>query len=75
MVSCEILPPHDPRVAPLLADEHDRHDPRRLVYREQHAIRAKQRMIARSEPFILGTNLPVYSSWEGEGELTFRRGR
>jgi hypothetical protein len=32
-------------------------------------------MIARSEPFVLGTNDPVSYSWEGEGRLTFRRGR
>ena len=32
-------------------------------------------MIARSEPFVLGSNDPVSYSWEGEGRLTFRRGR
>jgi hypothetical protein len=32
-------------------------------------------MYARSEPFILGSDDPVSYSWEGEGELTFRRGR
>jgi hypothetical protein len=32
-------------------------------------------MYAFSEPFVLGSNDPVAYSWEGEGELTFRRGR
>jgi hypothetical protein len=32
-------------------------------------------MYARSEPFVLGSDDPVAYSWEGEGELTFRRGR
>ena len=32
-------------------------------------------MIARSEPFIRGTNGPVLYCWEGEGRLTFPRGR
>ena len=32
-------------------------------------------MYARSAPFILGTNFPVDYSWEGEGRLTFRKGR
>jgi hypothetical protein len=32
-------------------------------------------MIARSEPFVLSSDDPVAYSWEGEGELTFRRGR
>jgi hypothetical protein len=32
-------------------------------------------MIARSEPFVLGSDDPVAYSWEGEGRLTFPRGR
>jgi hypothetical protein len=32
-------------------------------------------MIARSEPFILGTETPVQYSWEGDGQLTFPRGQ
>ncbi len=32
-------------------------------------------MLARSEPFVLGSDDPVHYSWEGEGRLTFRRGR
>jgi hypothetical protein len=32
-------------------------------------------MIARSEPFVLGSDDPVEYSWEGEGRLTFRHGR
>ena len=32
-------------------------------------------MYARSEPFVLGSDDPVAYSWEGAGELTFRRGR
>jgi hypothetical protein len=32
-------------------------------------------MIARSEPFVLGSDDPVAYSWEGQGWLTFRRGR
>ena len=31
-------------------------------------------MYARSEPFVLGSDDPVYYSWEGEGKLTFPRG-
>lgn len=32
-------------------------------------------MIARSAPFVLGSSDPLAYSWEGEGRLTFRRGR
>ena len=31
-------------------------------------------MYAQSEPFVLGSDDPVYYSWEGEGELEFGRG-
>ncbi len=29
-------------------------------------------MIARTEPFVLGSTDPVYYSWEGDGSLTFQ---
>jgi hypothetical protein len=32
-------------------------------------------MYAFSEPFVLGSDDPVVYRWEGEGELTFRRGK
>ena len=32
-------------------------------------------MVARSEPFVLGSDDPVAYSWEGQGQLTFRQGR
>jgi hypothetical protein len=32
-------------------------------------------MYAQSGPFVLGSDDPVFYSWEGEGQLTFRRGR
>jgi hypothetical protein len=32
-------------------------------------------MIARSEPFVLGSDDPVVYSWEGEGKLTFLKGK
>jgi hypothetical protein len=32
-------------------------------------------MFAFSEPFVLGTNDPVYYGWEGEGELRFTHGK
>jgi hypothetical protein len=32
-------------------------------------------MYAFSEPFVLGSDDPVAYSWEGEGSLTFRKGR
>jgi hypothetical protein len=31
-------------------------------------------MFASSEPFVLGSNDPVYYQWEGEGALTFDQG-
>ena len=30
-------------------------------------------MIARSQPFVLGSDDPVYYSWEGDGQLTFQK--
>jgi hypothetical protein len=33
------------------------------------------KMIARSEPFVLGSFDPAKYSWEGEGQLTFPRGQ
>jgi hypothetical protein len=32
-------------------------------------------MYAYSEPFVLGSDDPVNYSWEGEGQLTFRKGK
>ena len=32
-------------------------------------------MYAFSEPFVLGSDDPVYYSWEGEGTLTFQKGK
>jgi hypothetical protein len=32
-------------------------------------------MYARSEPFVLGSDDPVYYSWQGEGTLEFRKGK
>lgn len=32
-------------------------------------------MYAQSEPFVLGSDDPVYYSWEGEGKLTFAKGK
>jgi hypothetical protein len=32
-------------------------------------------MVARSEPFVLGSDDPVVYSWEGEGALTFLKGK
>jgi hypothetical protein len=32
-------------------------------------------MYAFSEPFVLGSTDPVYYSWEGEGALTFKKGK
>ncbi len=32
-------------------------------------------MVARTEPFVLGSTDPILYSWEGAGHLTFRRGR
>ncbi len=32
-------------------------------------------MYAQSEPFVLGSTDPAFYSWEGEGTLTFRKGK
>jgi hypothetical protein len=32
-------------------------------------------MYAQSEPFVLGSNEPVAYSWEGQGTLTFKKGK
>jgi hypothetical protein len=38
-------------------------------------VTGKWTMYAQSEPFVLGSGHPVYFSWEGEGKLTFVKGK